>query len=55
MKHSPFLIAVLLLLAVSTSGCDFVGDVIEFGLWTVLIILVLIVVIIWLLVKMFTR
>ena len=53
MKRYPLLLAALALLAVSTSGCDFIGDVIEFSLWTILIIVVAVVLIIAVLIKQF--
>lgn len=41
------LAALLVLLTFSISGCDFVGDVLEFGLWLVLIGIVVIVLLAW--------
>lgn len=45
-----FLIAILFL-----TGCELIGGVIEFTLWTVIIILAIIIAVIWLLVKAFRR
>jgi hypothetical protein len=42
-----------ILLVPLLSGCDFVGDVIEFGLWTILILLVVAAVVVYLLIKTF--
>lgn len=53
MKQPIYLVSGLLLLALSLAGCDFVGDVIEFSLWTLLIIVVAIVLIVIALVKAF--
>lgn len=53
MKRSAFLFPLLFLLTVSLTGCDFVGDVIEFSLWTLLIIIVAVVLIGIALVKAF--
>lgn len=39
-------LALLLLLALSVSGCDFIGDVFEFSLWLVLIVVVVVVLLI---------
>lgn len=44
-----------LALSLTLTGCDFVGDVLEFGFWLVLIIIALIVGIIYFIVKMFRR
>ena len=44
----------LLLLSVTLGGCDLVGDVLEFGLWAMLIIIVLVVaLLVWLFKKVF--
>ena len=53
MKRSIYLLSGLLLLALGLAGCDFVGDVIEFSLWTLLIIVVCIVLIVAALIKAF--
>lgn len=37
------LLSLVLLLSLSLSSCDFVGDVLEFSFWTLLIVVVLIV------------
>ena len=46
-------IFLLLFLVLALSGCDFVGDVIEFSFWTALIIIALFVLVIWLVVRAF--
>ena len=51
MKRPVFFL--LPLLAVGLTGCDFVGDVIEFSLWTMLIVVVAVVLIGVALVKAF--
>ena len=48
------LLALLLLLTIALGGCDLVGDVLEFGFWTMLIIIVLVVaLVVWLFKKVF--
>lgn len=48
------LMAVLLLVTLSLSGCDLVGDVLEFGFWTLLIVVVLVVaLLVWIFKKLF--
>ena len=37
----------LLLLTLSTSGCDLIGDILEFGFWVAVILVLLIVLVIW--------
>lgn len=37
----------LLLLSVAISGCDLIGDVIQFGFWTIVILIGVIVLLIW--------
>lgn len=51
MKRSLYLLGTLLLLVLSLTGCDLVGDVIEFTLWTVLIIVIVVVLIVIAIVK----
>lgn len=46
-------IILFLLVAMTTAGCDFVGDVLEFGLWLVLIGIVVIVLIAFAIFKAF--
>jgi hypothetical protein len=41
------LLVLLLALTLILPGCDFVGDVLEFGLWLVLIAVVVIALLIW--------
>lgn len=43
---------VFLFFSLTLSGCDFVGDVLEFGLWTILIILVILILIIYFIFKL---
>ena len=45
----------LLALAVATlpaGGCDLVGDILEFGFWVALILIVVVTVVLWLLIRM---
>jgi len=42
-----------LLLSLTLGGCDFIGDVFEFGMWTALIVIGIIVLIIYFIAKMF--
>ncbi|WP_162055664.1 hypothetical protein [Pontibacter pamirensis] len=44
---------VFLLFSLTLGGCDFVGDVFEFGMWTALIIIVIIVLIVYFIAKKF--
>lgn len=53
MKRLTYLLIALLFLTFGLAGCDFVGDVIEFSLWTLLIIVVAIVLIVAALIKAF--
>lgn len=43
----------LVFLAVLLSGCDFVGDVVEFGFWTLLILLLVAAAVVYLVIKTF--
>ena len=54
MTRSSSLPAALVLLALALSGCDAVGDVVEFGLWTLLIVLILIALIVYAFIRTFT-
>jgi hypothetical protein len=45
--------ALPLLLVPFLSGCDLLGDVIEFGLWTILILLLVAAAVVYVLVKTF--
>lgn len=48
------LLGLLLLVTVTLSGCDLVGDVLEFGFWVMLIVIVLVVaLVVWLIKKVF--
>lgn len=51
MKRPLYLLGALLLLTLSLAGCDLVGDVIEFTIWTVLIIVIVVVLIVAAIVK----
>ena len=53
MKRLTYLLITLLFLTFGLTGCDFVGDVIEFSLWTLLIVIVAIVLVIAALIKAF--
>lgn len=52
-KHQA--LAPLLLLALLLSGCDLVGDVLEFGFWTGVVVLALVVLVVWLVARAFRR
>ncbi|MER2998735.1 hypothetical protein [Pontibacter populi] len=41
--------------SLTLSGCDFVGDVLEFGFWVALIIIAIVVGIIYFIVKLFRK
>lgn len=45
----------LLLLSIFVSGCDFIGDVLEFGFWTGVILVVLVGLVVWGIVKVFRK
>lgn len=45
----------VLLLTVPTAGCDLVGDILEFGFWVILILIVLVGLLVWALIRMLRR
>ncbi|HET7274743.1 MAG TPA: hypothetical protein VFI91_06160 [Longimicrobiaceae bacterium] len=48
------LMVLLLLIAVGVSGCELVGDVLEFGFWVILIVIILIIaLLVWIFKKLF--
>ena len=47
MKSRTLLLLPLLLIAVTTPGCDLLGDVIEFGFWVGVIVIGIIVLLIY--------
>jgi hypothetical protein len=52
MKHSTYQVVLLFLSAVALSGCEMIGDIFQAGVWTgVLLVILIIGAIIWL----FTR
>lgn len=51
--RETILTGLLILLALSTAGCDFIGDVLEFGFWLVLIALVVVALLIFAVYKAF--
>jgi hypothetical protein len=53
MQKSIFPILPLILVLLLLSGCDFIGDVLEFGFWTGVIVVGLIVLVIWGVMKAF--
>lgn len=55
MMKKPYAYAPLLLLALLVSGCDLVGDVLEFGFWTGVVVLALVVLVVWLVARAFRR
>lgn len=42
----------VLLLTLPTSGCDLVGDILEFGFWLIVILIAVVALLIWGLVRM---
>ena len=46
---------VVLSFTLTLGGCDFVGDVLEFGFWTAIIIIAVIAGIVYLIARMFRR
>lgn len=55
MRISNLVLVLFLSLIVTLSGCDFIGDVFEFGFWTAVILIIIIVLIIIGIVRMFRR
>jgi hypothetical protein len=54
MDHRPYRLVLGLLLALSLSGCDLVGDILEAGFWIGAIVVILILVlIVWVISKIF--
>ena len=51
----PAVLFTTLFAALFVSGCDFVGDVLEFGFWTGVILVGIIVLIIWAVARAFRR
>lgn len=52
--HRLPLLLLLMLVTLSVSGCDLVGDVLEFGFWALLITFVLVVaLVVWIFKKIF--
>ncbi|WP_170866157.1 hypothetical protein [Pontibacter flavimaris] len=51
----PYLMAVLVLLTFTMSSCEVIGDIFEAGMWTALVIIVLIVLLITWLFRKFRR
>jgi hypothetical protein len=48
MKHSSYLYVLLLLFTVALTGCEMIGDIFKAGVWTgVLLVILVIGVIIW--------
>lgn len=53
MRRLPLLV-LMLMMTLSLSACDLVGDVLEFGFWTLLILVVLVVLLVgWIFKKLF--
>jgi hypothetical protein len=54
MLSRPSLLLLLFVLAVGLSGCELVGDVLEFGFWMILIIAAIVIgLIVWIVKKIF--
>jgi hypothetical protein len=52
MKHSSYLFVLLLLSAVALPGCEVIGDIFKAGVWTGVLLVVLVIgFIVWLLTK----
>lgn len=51
----PYLLAVLVLLSFTMSSCEVIGDIFQAGMWTALVIIVLIVLLITWLFRKFRR
>lgn len=54
-KYNNILFASIVLLAVTMSSCEIVGDLVEFGVWVGVIIVVAIVALIWWIIRKFKR
>ncbi len=55
LKQKSFFSLLFVFLALTMSGCDLVGDILEFGFWTGIIVLVVVVLIILGIVKALRR
>lgn len=53
--QSRLLLFPLMLVALTASGCDFIGDVIEFGLWLGIIIIGLIALLVYMIFRWIRR
>ena len=52
MKHSSYLFLLLLLSAVALTGCEMIGDIFQAGVWTgVLLVILIIGIVVWFLRK----
>jgi hypothetical protein len=52
MKHSSYLFVVVLLSTVALNGCEVIGDIFKAGVWTgVLLVILVIGIIVWLLTR----
>jgi|GEM_PF-2064379 len=54
MRRVPALLA-LLVLTLGTAGCDLIGDLLEFGFWAIVILVLVIVLAAWLLGRRFSN
>ena len=52
---SPLAIVSLVLLAITSSGCEFIGDVIAFGFWLGVVVVALVALAIYMLLRWFRR
>jgi len=54
-KNNGIILAVLLFLSTAMSSCEAMGDLVEFGVWIGVIIVVAVVALIWWIVRKFKR
>jgi heme/copper-type cytochrome/quinol oxidase subunit 2 len=56
MKSNPsLLIALLLFTVTATSGCEVIGDIFQAGMWTMFIIIILVVALIFWIIRKFRK
>lgn len=54
-KNNGILFAALLFILTAMSSCEVIGDLVEFGVWVGILIVVLVVALIWWIVRKFKR
>jgi len=54
-KNNSILLAFLLALVMVTSGCEVIGDIFQAGMWTMFIIIILVVALIFWIIRKFRK